>query len=250
MINDNNERPIYSIEDDDDDAPLYALDTDDDKAPDSLPDAEDAEMDEDDEEEETVVGEDNLAAVKAPSPFGVMLKTMLTPVEGWKKLKRARFKTEEMARRCFYPLIALAAFSNAAKLFYEANVTAAAWAVSGLVTFISFFFGYFTVLLCGEFVLPRRSRDFLKKEIGRQFVMLCLSTLAIFRAMMIVLPMFEPVLVFLPLWTIYLIYKGIRVIKVPSEVENSTTGIMCMLIIGVPLLWSWICTEILMPAAM
>lgn len=33
MINDNTERPIYSIEDDDDDAPLYALDTDDDKPP-------------------------------------------------------------------------------------------------------------------------------------------------------------------------------------------------------------------------
>ncbi|MDE6381676.1 MAG: hypothetical protein K2L57_02300, partial [Muribaculaceae bacterium] len=86
------------------------------------------------------------------------------------------------------------------------------------------------------------------KDIGRQFVMLTMSTLAVFWILIQVMPMFEPVLVFLPLWTIYLIYKGIRVLRVPSEVENSTTGLMCMLIIGVPIFWNWLMAEVLLPA--
>lgn len=143
-------------------------------------------------------------------------------------------------------MIALAALSESSMLFYEANMTMADWAKSRLSTFITFFFGYFTVLLLGSFVLPRQSRDVLKKDIGKQFVMLSMSTLALFRAVVRLLPMLEPILVFLPLWTIYMVFKGARRLRVPKDVENSTTGLVCMLIIGVPLLWNWVMTELLL----
>lgn len=180
----------------------------------------------------------------------LLLRTMLTPVEGWKALKRARFKTDAFAARCFYPLIALAAFSEVASLFYEANKTFADWATEGLATFVSFFFGYFTVIMLGSWILPKKSRYFLHRDIGRQFVMLNLSTMALFWTLIQALPMLEPVLVFLPLWTIYLIFKGVRVLRVSADVENSTTGYLCMLIIGVPIFWNWLMTEFLLPAAL
>ncbi|MDE5644373.1 MAG: hypothetical protein K2I45_01875 [Muribaculaceae bacterium] len=245
------DKPLYSIEDEE--KPLYEIadPRDDDSCvddPEHL-DEDDEDYDDDCEEDDDAAGRQDAAGErKQLSPFSLLLKTMFTPVEGWKALKRARIPTDQFASRCFYPLIALAAVSEISKVFYEANVSIADWAVDGLGTFITFFFGYFTVILAAGIILPPRARDLVKKDIGRQFVMLTMSTLAVFWILIQVMPMFEPVLVFLPLWTIYLIYKGIRVLRVPSEVENSTTGLMCMLIIGVPIFWNWLMAEVLLPA--
>lgn len=238
------EKPLYTVEDDDN--PLYNIDDDNDS---TLTDDEDGMEDSDDsgDVEDPENPEDE--PKKSFSPVGVLFKTMMTPVEGWKQLKRARFTDEEFAGRCFYPLTALAAISEGSALFYEANVTMADWAMQGLSTFITFFFGYFSVILAGGFLLPKAARFFVHKDVGRQSVMLAMSTLALFQIAINVVPMLDPVLVFLPLWTIYLLYKGVRVIRVPKDVENSTTGIVCALVIGMPLLWNWLMTEVLLPSA-
>lgn len=259
MTSNNIDRPLYSL--DDDDKPLYSIEDDlgtasgDNKAADvnsdnTLYDEEvedDEEEDGEDDEEEVNDAETAAPTRSGPSPMRIMLKTMLTPVEGWKALKRARFSTDDFAARCFYPLVGFAALAEAAAMIYEANVGLADWAVDGVVAFVTFFFGYFTAILAGGILLPRKSRDLLSKNIGRQMVMLSMATLTIFWALIQLVPMFEPVLVFLPIWTIYLIYKGVRVLRVPDDVASSTTGIICMLVIGAPLMWYWILTEVLFP---
>ena len=247
MTANDKDKPLYEL----DDAPLYALPDKPEEHEETYTEEDDKEDEEEDEEGEIDSGagaeaEPEAEVKKKPSPFAVMLQTMLGPMEGWKTLKRARFTTEEFASRCFYPMIAFAALSEGSILFYEANMTTADWAKSGLSTFITFFFGYFTVLLLGSVVLPKQSRDVLKKDVGKQFVMLSMSTLALFWAVIQLLPMLEPVLVFLPLWTIYIVFKGVRRLRVPKDVENSTTGLVCMLIIGVPVLWNWVMTELLL----
>lgn len=256
-MNDNDiDKPLYAIEDDE--KPLYEIEDSLSPRPEGEYCADDEEEDADEEEEEEdedmdeeqLTEESVVSEKKNPSPVRLLFKTMFTPVEGWKALKRARLKTEEFASRCFYPLIALAAISEVSKVFYEANVSVSDWAVDGLITFMTFFFGYFTVLLAGGFMLPPKSRDIIKKDIGKQFVMLAMSSLAIFWIFIQIMPMLEPVLVFLPLWTIYLIYKGVRILRVPEEVENSTTGLLCMLIIGIPVLWNWVLTDILLKFAL
>lgn len=234
MSYDDNDKPLYNI--DDEEAPLYKIDDETLDEESGEPGDNDYEPDDEEEKQE-----------KHPSPIAVLFKTMFTPVEGWKSLKRSGFKTDEFASRCFYPIIALAAISDVASMFYEANVTFADWAMDGLSTFIMFFFGYFTVLFFSGFVLPSRSRDILKKDIGRQFVMLAMSTLALFWIAIQLLPMLEPILVFLPLWTIYLVFKGVKILRVPEDVKTSTVGLLCMLIIGVPFLWNWLFTELLFP---
>lgn len=254
IIKDDINHPLYSLPDDE--HPLYSIEDDRRGSHDNLDEYDLGDEDYEDVIDDDVIDDENLetkadADIKTEkriSPFSVLVKTMLTPVEGWKALKRARFRTEDVASRCFYPLVAMAAFSDITMLFYEANTTIGEWVLAGLTTFITFFFGYFTLLLLGSFILPRMSRDILKKDIGKQFVMMSMSTLAIFYTVINIIPMLEPVLVFLPLWTIYLIYKGIRVLRVNSEVENSTTGLMCMLIIGTPLLWNWLFSELLLPS--
>lgn len=220
------DKPFYQIENDEE--PLYNLEEEDQKLNDNEPPTDDN-------------------PVKRLSPIGMLFRIMFTPVEGWKSLKRARFRSEEVASRCFYPLIALAAVCDVAKMFYESDFTFSDWAIQGLTIFIAFFFGYFTVLLLGSMILPKKSRALLKTDIGKQFVMVCLSTLAIFYSLICLFPMVEPVLVFLPIWTIYLIYKGVRILRVDKDVENSTTGYLCLLIIGVPIFWNWLFSEYILP---
>lgn len=242
--------PLYTLEDSEKEegSPLYEVEDEDrqnfSEKSDPLYDVIDEDEEYTEEEEET---EEPVEEKKRISPFRILIRTLLTPVEGWKSLKRARFSPEEFANGCFFPLIALAAISETAKLFYEANHSVSEWLLDALCTFLSFFFGYFTIVMAGGWILPSKSRDFLKKDIGKEFVMLNLSSLALFWTLLEVVPMLDPVLVFLPIWTIYLIYKGVRVIRVPSEVENSTTGYLCLLILGIPLLWNWLLTEILIP---
>ena len=218
MTSNDTDRPLYSIAEEEE--PLYKIDDylDRDPAPaddGDSPEKEEEEEEHSDDEEETDAGAEEAApsdaAKSRPSPLGILLKTMMTPVEGWKALKRARLSTDAFASGCFYPLVAV------------------------------------TALLAGGLILPRRSRELMHKDIGRQLVMLSMSTLAIFWTLIQIAPMLEPVLVFLPIWTIYLIYKGVRVLRVPEDTATSTTGILCMLVIGCPLLWNWILTEVLFP---
>lgn len=225
------ERNIYKIEEEDE-KPLYNIE--------DLPEEEEEEEEHENPDEEKP---------EKKSVFSILIKIMLTPVEGWKALKRNKYRPDEMASACFYPLIALAAISVAANFYYDVEFTFTDWVENGLSTFITFFFGYFTVIFLGAEILPKKSRPFLKEDIGKEFVMANMSTLAMFYCLIQLLPMIEPVLVFLPIWTIYLIYKGIRVYHVNPEEENTTTVWLCILIIGAPVFWNWIFTEFLLPTA-
>lgn len=175
--------------------------------------------------------------------IALLLKILATPVEGWKALKRGRFKPEAVASACFYPLVAMASLSEFTALFYDVNLTPTSLLVPAIVTFITFFFGYFTVLLCGNILLPSKESQMLQKPFGKEFVMLSISTLALFYIIYRVFPLLGPVLVFLPLWTIYIVFKGVKLFRVDKELEIRVGGTLSFLIIGAPLLWNWLLSE-------
>lgn len=183
--------------------------------------------------------------VSRASVFGLLFKIMTTPVEGWKALKRCRLKAEEVAATGFYPLLALAAVSEFTALFYEAHVTISALVIPAIVTFITFFFGYFSVLLCGAVFLPAAASEKLKTQFGRQYIMMNVSTLALFYIMHRIIPILDPVVAFLPLWTIYLAWKGVKYLRVPPELETRTGATLSVLILACPLFWNWIFGEFL-----
>lgn len=233
-------------EDQFEDSPLYNLedlnpDIDEDKISGSRESNHDNQSpDEEDNQYDSNDGE------KILSPIQILFKTMLTPVEGWKSLKRAELKPDRFASGCFYPILALAAISVAANFYYDALFSFTQWVEWGLITFITFFFGYFSVILIGSFVLSGKAAEFIKMDIGKNFVMLSMSTLALFWILIQLFPMIEPVLVFLPIWTIYLIFKGVRVLRINRENENTTTVLLCVLIISMPLFWNWLFSEFLL----
>lgn len=200
----------------------------------------------DDEEDVDINNaETTAAATKTPSPMMAMLRVLIGPVDGWKAIKRAKFTTGRMAAGCFIPLLILCALSEVSGLFFEANLSIHDIIVECIITFISYFFGYYLSLLLPAFFFPKDCRNILKTEFFKVFVMTAMSTLVFFHIALNILPMFGPVLVFLPVWTIYAIARGTRLLRVPRERETAVAGLISLFVIGSPLGCGWLLNEIL-----
>ncbi|MDE7412995.1 MAG: YIP1 family protein [Muribaculaceae bacterium] len=202
---------------------------------------DDGEEEDDEDEEEDDDSKDNEGDSKDKvNTILLMIKILSTPVEGCKELKRRRLFPETVMTGCFIPMTFLAALSEFAAKLYGTYITWGECMMKALVTFVSFFFGYFTVILIGASLLPKGARHIMKSDAGRNFLMICFSTLCLFFMAMNLLPMLDAILVFLPIWTIYIIYKGVRFLRVPRENESRIKIVLSFLVIGTPFLWNWL----------
>lgn len=246
-MTDLSDKPLYEVPDELEDQPLYSIPDDDDN-PEYVIDDEDDDEDIDDEDEEELDdvnvdepgAESPTRSKRSPSPISVLFKTMATPVEGWKSLKRSKFSTDRFFSACFIPFASLAALSEFASFFYEANCSWGDVSLSALLVFISFVFGYFSLIPIAQILLPRRVKKVASLDVGKQYAMLGMSTLALFYALYNLLPMFGPVLVFLPLWTIYILYKGVKILRVPADLYIRTGVTYSIMTIGAPSLWFYL----------
>lgn len=219
-IPDSSSEKEYSIEDDEE-----KDDEEDEEDEENLEDEEQPEGDDDDGEEK-----------KDQSPFMLMLEMMINPVNGWKRFRRAHFTTERVGAGCFYPLVGIAAASCFIDCFYDNSVTMSMAMVSAVKVFVSFFFGNFVALMALHLLMPGKFKDLPDTPFGKQFVMLMLSTLALFWTLYECLPMLGPILFFLPLWTIYLTMRGVRFFRFPEEKKSLLTTLICVSILGSPFL--------------
>lgn len=170
------------------------------------------------------------------APFLLLLKILLRPVEGWKSLRRSHYTQEKVQAECFYPLLALLACANFILLVYSQKITISQIIVKGVISFVSFFFGYYCILIFLQMVLPSSSRENFKNEFGKVFIIMSLSSLALFGIFLELLPFLWPVLIFLPLWTIYSMCRGIRFFKIPSGNLLRFTVFVCGSVISFPYL--------------
>ena len=199
--------------------------------PDGEDDGYDGDDDNDDEEEDGMLSSSN-----KKSSFLLLYKILLHPVEGWKALRRSNKKPEQLQSECFYPLLALLAICKFADLFYSPRTSLSEILVEAVIAFVSFFFGYFCILLILKSILPYKIGLQFQENFGKSFVIISLSSLCMFGIFIELLPMLWPILIFLPLWTIYIICKGIKFFKLPERGILRFTVILCLTIIGVPLL--------------
>lgn len=177
--------------------------------------------------------------------FMLMLKVLLNPVEGWKSVRRKKVTVEQMQRGCFFPMIGLLAISSFAEYMYSARVTLALAVEDAVIGFVSFFFGYFIIILILRLCMPRVTTESLDSSFGKIFVLISLSTLCLFYSLTQLFPMLWAILIFLPLWTVYIICKGTRFFIFPANREITCTGILCLVIIGLPMLIDWLLESLL-----
>lgn len=182
---------------------------------------------------------------KKTSPFALLLQIMFNPVQGWKTLRRSKINIEALQSGCFYPLLALLALSNFADLFYSVNTSLSQIITQAVVSFVAFFFGFFCVQMILNWTLPKDLAIYLEEKFGKEFLMIALSTLALFAIIRNIVPMLWPILIFLPIWTLYLMYKGIRFFKMPSNEEMKFFVLSGASVIAVPLIIEWSLNAIL-----
>ncbi len=173
-------------------------------------------------------------------PLKMLFLTLGSPVEGWKQLRRSRLSAERLAQGCFYPLLALMALATFATLVYIPATPLYDLVVNALIMFISYFLGYFCVILLLKTLLPADCRTPFEKDFGKGFVMLSMSTLSIVQILVDIMPFLQPLLVFLPLYTIYLIVKGVKYLRCPANRNVVLMVTVSLLVIGVPPLLQWI----------
>lgn len=166
-------------------------------------------------------------------PMLLMLKTIATPVEGWKALKRAHVPPENMASQCFYPLLAFAAASCFANFVYDPDATLTGTLTEAVVEFVKFFLGYFAVISACK-LLPEEINLRVGMPFGRNFVMLAMSSLVIWSVLLEWLPMASPVLSFLPLYTVYMIFKGVKFLRIPENRLTLAAAVISLVTLVAP----------------
>lgn len=182
---------------------------------------------------------------KPVSPFILLLKVLSNPVEGWKEVRRRKLTVEEAQRNCFYPLLSIMALCYFAKLFYAPAIGLSEVIVSAVTAFVGFFAGYFCIMILVRFLLPTSAALSVDTDYGKVFIILNLSSLCLFFSLLELLPMLWDVLIFLPLWTVYVICKGTRFFNFPENKKIQCIGILCLLVVGVPVLIEWGLNEVL-----
>lgn len=181
----------------------------------------------------------------SPSALRLMFKVMLNPIEGWKSVRRASLSPEQAQQNCFYPLLAVLAVSKFALMAYNPTIKLPDALIDAVCSFVSFFFGYFCLLIILKTIMPAETRHIFDSDFGKVFIILSLSTLCLFYTLADALPMLWAILIFLPLWTIYLVCRGTKFLKFPQNKQISLTFILCLLIVGVPFAISWLLSLIL-----
>ncbi|MCM1152860.1 MAG: YIP1 family protein [Muribaculum sp.] len=192
------------------------------------------------EEEDDLTTDNNKEGRHSKSVFLLLLTTMVNPTEGWKKIRRMNPSVEKTGATCFYPVAALASLMAFFRFIYDPNADLKSVLTTAMIIFVSLFFGNFMALGIMKLILPRDTKNLPDNPFVKVMTMLMLTTLAMFIMLDYLLPMMEPVIVFMPLWTLYLISKAIRFLKVPSDKHATVTGIMAIAVIGAPCFVAWI----------
>lgn len=174
-----------------------------------------------------------------PQIWLALLKAMVMPSTGWKQLNDNEIKPESVVVGFLLPLSVIAAFSNFFSLIYELDLRFTDLLVGIVITFFTYFLGYYIAVLIAKIFLPKQDRGFATSNYGRILILDSMGALAIIHIIMEALQLFDFVIEFFPLWTVYMLYKGMAFAKVDSNKATYSLGVMCVAVISSPVLINW-----------
>ena len=166
---------------------------------------------------------------------------MINPEQGWKRARLHGPIPEIATIRFLIPLCILAGASEFFALIYPGHYTISGLLVGAVITFCAYFLGYYLSLVLSRILLPRNTRKLSATDYGKLLIMGATGTLAFFQILIKSLQMFDFILEFLPLWTIFIIFQGIKQIEdVESDKILFAIGLLCVIVICCPILIEWI----------
>lgn len=177
---------------------------------------------------------------KGRNAFLLLLNILMTGTAGWKDLRRSRLTPEQTAAGCFYPIVALVSVCRFADWFYLPEFNLSTTLVSAVSIFASFFFSYFAVQVVCRWLFPYAAKTKTDTPYFKLIVQYALSSLALFWIPAEVLPILEPLTVFLPIWTAFIVTKGIRFLRLPEQHINRCMVTIVVTVIVMPYLFMWL----------
>lgn len=170
------------------------------------------------------------------SPWKLFFKVLTNPVEGWKELKRSKVTAAQFGWKLFYPILLIAALSNIAMPIYGIEFSAAHIVSDIVITFMSLLLSNFIAALCCEWFGGKGMRKQMRTDFGRNFIMTIIGSAALEVILWLWLPMMTPIISFLPLYSIYLIVRGVKYLRISTNRTNAMIMMFAALCIGLPLL--------------
>ena len=168
-------------------------------------------------------------------PLFAVFYLIISPLAGWKKIKGNPATPETFAQKMFYPLIALCSALSFYGMIFNPELSVSSALQKAVIIFMTWFISYFIITLSVKITIGKEATPFIKK-----FVMSSLSTLIFFYIIYELIPQIEPLIVFTPLYTMYIIFRGAKYIGLEKGKETQSIVALCALILGIPLFLSWI----------
>ncbi len=172
--------------------------------------------------------------------FLLLLNILMTGTAGWKDLRRSRLTPEQTAAGCFYPIVALASVCRFSDWFYLPEFNLSTTLISAVSIFASFFFSYFAVQVVCRWLFPYAAKTKTESAYFKLIVQYALASLALFWIPAEVLPILEPLTVFLPIWTAFIITKGVRFLRLPEQYHNRCMVTIVVTVIVMPYFFMWL----------
>lgn len=174
-----------------------------------------------------------------------MLLVFISPVSGWKKLKSSEISADNYASNMFYPLLALTSASVFFEKFHSREVELQSMLIQAIACFATYFFSYFIIQMLCRLLFTGDKLKEIGGNFGKIFCMTILATLCIYMLVENIIPMLGTILVFLPIYTIYIMYKGFPILLLPKFRTQSTLFFLIGLNIIIPFLIFKFLTSIL-----
>lgn len=181
---------------------------------------------------------------KGHGAFSLLLEILFSGTAGWKNLRRSRLTPEQTAAGCFYPLVALASVCRFCDWFYLPEFNLSTTLISAASVFASFFFSYFAVQVVCRWFFPIAAQSKTETSYFKLVVQYALASLALFWIPAEILPILEPMAVLLPIWTAFIITKGLRFLRLPEEHHNRCMVTTVITTIVMPYLFMALCNAI------
>lgn len=169
-----------------------------------------------------------------PNPWLLFLHLLIAPKLGWRRIKGAGFEMDDYARRLFYPLLALMAACRFIDKIYYSGVPLWVLLQDALALFVAGFAGFYLVNLLARMFLPTVTRIKIDSGFGRIYIMTVMGVLALAMTVSELLPWLGMMLLVLPIYSTYILVKGLRPLRVPAGELMPSAIVMTVLCLGVP----------------
>lgn len=165
--------------------------------------------------------------------LGYLIQLILSPAKGWDDIALSKLTPKSVAADGFYPLLGVAACSEFLQYFYDDELTLPVLIGNAVITFVSYFIGYFFASFLFAVFGSRFVKGGADENRYNLFVLFNLSILVLIVILKNCLPMSLSLVEFLPVFVLLIMWLGHRYLDVENGRELSFT-VFCGLAILAP----------------